>query len=113
MPSITTPELDAGKLDRRVTLLKPIYKDDTYQDEISDWEPVTDVWAAVQPTYGQEVNTGGRTLMTVQTFIQIRYRTDIDARWRVQDRDIVYKINGILDVLRRHVQLQLNCMEVE
>lgn len=113
MPSIITPELDAGKLDRRVTLLKPIYLDDTYQDEISGWEAVADVWAAVQPTYGQEMNEGARTVETVTTTIQIRYRTDVDPRWRIRDGDIVFQIKGILDVLRRHVQLQLNCMEVE
>lgn len=113
MPTTSVPELDAGKLDRRVTLLKPIYKDDAYQDEIADWEAVAEVWAAVQPTTGLETNSSGRTIETVTTSIQIRYRTDIDARWRIQDREITFRISGMLDVLRRHVQWQLNCVEVE
>jgi SPP1 family predicted phage head-tail adaptor len=113
MPSITTPELDAGKLDRRVTLLRPVYADDDYQDEIADYELVTQVWAAVQPAYGQEMNSAGRTLEIVTTTIQIRYRTDIDARWRIQDGAVVYQIKGMLDVLKRRVQWQLNCVEVE
>jgi SPP1 family predicted phage head-tail adaptor len=112
MPSITTPELDAGKLDRLVTLLKPIYKD-VYQDEISDWEVVAQVWAAVMPSVGVETDTGGRTQEVVTTTIQIRYRADIDARWRIQDGPVVYQIKGMLDILRRHVQWQLNCLEVE
>jgi SPP1 family predicted phage head-tail adaptor len=112
MPSITVAELDAGKLDRRVALLRPVYKDE-FQDEITDYEEVTKVWAAVQPTYGFEQNTAGRTAESVTTAIVIRYRTDIDARWRVQDRSMVFRIVGMLDVLRRHVQWQLNCVEVE
>jgi SPP1 family predicted phage head-tail adaptor len=110
MPSTTNPLLDAGMLDRRVTLLQPIYNQ--WEDEITDWRAVSDVWAAVQPVFGQEMNVSERTVMSVMTTIVIRYRSGIDARWRVQDKEKLYEIIGILDVARRHVQLQLNCTEV-
>jgi SPP1 family predicted phage head-tail adaptor len=112
MPSTGICELDAGKLDRRVVLLKPVYTSE-YQDEIQGYVPVTEVWAAIEPTTGQEMNTGGRTVEIVMATIQIRYRTDIDARWRISDRGTVYQIKGMMDVLKRRVQWQLNCVEVE
>jgi len=110
MPGVINPAIDAGALDRRVTLLKPIYNE--FADEITAWEPVTDVWAAVNPTFGQEVNQAARTISTIAVPIVIRYRTDVDARWRVRDRERLYEIKALLDIARRHVQLQLSCEEV-
>ncbi len=106
------PTIEAGKLDKRVTLLQPVYNDPE-QDEITDWNRVADVWASIGPTFGQEVNQAGRTVATTLVPIVIRYRTDIDPRWRIQDRERLYRIKGILDVARLHVQLQLNCEEVQ
>ena len=92
--------------------MKPEYNE--YQDEIlTTWTPVADVWASIQPQFGMELNTAGRTVATLMIPVVIRYRSDIDARWRIQDREKVYQIKGILDIARRHVQLQLNCEEAQ
>ena len=112
MPSTTDPAINAGVLDKRITLLRPIYSSE-YQDEIGGWEPVTDVWAGITPNFGQEVNEASRTVATALVPIVIRYRTDIDARWRIVDRERTYEIKAILDIARRHVQLLLNCEEVK
>lgn len=106
------PEIDAGALDRRVTLLRPVYANE-FEDEISGFEAVTDVWAAVNPQTGREQNEASRTVATTEVPIIIRYRTDIDARWRIQDRDVQFEVKSKLDIARRHVQLQLNCEEVQ
>jgi SPP1 family predicted phage head-tail adaptor len=104
------PTIGAGDLDKRVTLLQPVYNE--FEDEIVDYEPVADVWAGVDPVQGMEVNEAGRTVETITTDIFIRYRRDIDARWRIQDHEHTYEIKGVQDVARRRVQLQLTCMEV-
>jgi len=104
------PEIDAGSLDRRVTLLRPLYN--AVEDEITGWEPVADIWAAVHPNFGQEINESGRTVASVLVPIVIRYRTDIDARWRIRDREKEYEVKAKLDIARRHVQLHLSCEEV-
>jgi SPP1 family predicted phage head-tail adaptor len=104
------PGIEAGTLDKRVTLLEPVYNDE--QDEIVGWTPATTVWAGIMPSVDHEVNQAGRTVAVTQIGIVIRFRTDIDARWRIQDRDRTYQIKGMVDVLRRHVQLQLTCEEV-
>lgn len=105
------PDIEAGTLDKRVTLLMPVYNDTL--DEIVQYDAITTVWASIAPSTARETNQAGRTITVTYIPIVIRYRTDIDARWRVQDRDRVYQIKGIDDVLRRHVQLQLNCEEVQ
>lgn len=111
MSVLVQTEIDAGRLDRRVTLLQPVLN--TPEDEITGWEVVTDVWAAVNPNFGQEINESSRTVASVLVPIVIRYRTDIDARWRVQDREKLYEVKGLLDIARRHVQLHLSCEEVQ
>jgi SPP1 family predicted phage head-tail adaptor len=102
--------IDAGILDRRVTLLKPIYN--APEDEVVNWEEVAEVWAGVDPNSGQEVDEAGRMVATLAVPIVIRYRTDIDARWRIRDGDAEYEVKAKVDVLRRHVHLQLTCQEV-
>jgi SPP1 family predicted phage head-tail adaptor len=109
MPNVA---LNAGDLDRRVTLYRPMYG--TYEDEIVGWEAVADVWAAVNPeSVLREGTDSGRTVSTNVVPIVIRYRADIDARWRIQDGSAKYEVKGILDVARRHVQLQLTCEEIQ
>ena len=105
------PEIAAGQLDRRVTLLAPVYADE-FQDEITGWQPVTDVWAAIAPALGAEDNEAGRTVAVKTIPVVIRYRTDIDERWRIQDGPHTYGIDAIADPLRRRAALTLTCKEV-
>ena len=108
---LRTAALDAGKLDKRVTLLAPVYSE--FEDEIVDWTTVATVWAAVNPNWGQEVSEAARTVATTLVMVVIRWRGDLDARWRVQDGVHLYEINSFADVARRRVQLQLNCKEIQ
>ena len=108
---IPNPELEAGLLDKRVALLRPLYNE--WEDEVATWEKVTDVWASILPaTGGPEENAAGRSVATTGIAVVIRYRTDIDARWRIQDGVHFYEILGIADTARRRAQLQLTCKEV-
>jgi SPP1 family predicted phage head-tail adaptor len=106
-----TPALDAGKLDKRVTLLQPVYSE--YEDEIADWTPVATVWAAINPNWGQESTEAARTVAITLVVVVIRFRSDLDARWRIQDGVHLYEINSFADIQRRRIQLQLNCKEIQ
>jgi len=104
------PTIAAGDLDRRVSLLRPLYNE--FEDEITAWEEAAKVWAGIDPTYAQESNEAGRETINLMVTIVIRYRRDIDARWRIQDREHLYDITGIQDIARRRVRLALLCQEV-
>lgn len=108
--SLTVPGIDAGKLDRRITLLSPVYN--AAQDEVDEWAPAATVWAAVSPVFAQEQSEGARQVEMILINVVIRYRADVDARWRVADREHVYQIRGLVDVTRRREQLQLRCEEI-
>jgi len=115
MPLVLTrsvpAQLDAGKLDRRVTLLKPIYN--SYGDEITGWEAVADVWAAVTVSTGREQNEADRIVALTTAYVIIRHRTDVDARWRVQDGPYTWEVRALADLSRLRVTLQLTCTEVQ
>jgi SPP1 family predicted phage head-tail adaptor len=103
--------IESGALDKRVTLLSPVYNDTL--DEIIGWTAVTRVWAGISPTVARETNQAGATVAINMITVVIRYRADVDARWRIQDRTHTYQIKGINNVLRRDVQLQLLCEDVQ
>lgn len=108
---VKNPEIYAGDLDRRVTLLSPVYN--PHEDEITEWAPVANVWASIGPNYGQEQTKGGRTVATTLVPIVIRYRADVDARWRILYRAKTYEVEALLDKSMRGAQLQLSCKEVQ
>lgn len=108
--SVANPEPDAGALDRRVVLLKPVYNQ--WQDEIDAWEPAASTWAQIRPAVAQEASDSGRMVMYTQVPVMMRYRTDVDARWRIQDGPHVYEIVSIADPERRQARLELVCREI-
>ena len=110
MPRTNDPTIAAGDLDRRVTLLAPILN--TPEDEATGWQTVATVWAGIDSDFAGEGNEGSREVEQILLSIIIRYRSDIDARWRIQDHEHLYEIKGIQDIARRRVHLQLSCQEV-
>jgi SPP1 family predicted phage head-tail adaptor len=106
------PEIAAGSLDRYVALLRPTYSDE-FQDEISNYDVVTHVFASITPMQAYEHTEANRTVAVTQTAIVIRHRDDIDARWRVQENATVWEIDGFLNRNQRRAQLYMICREVE
>ena len=106
----TDPTVGAGELDKRVMLLKPLYNE--FEDEVVGWEEVTKVWAGIDPNFAMELNESGRQVGSVLVGIVIRYRSDIDGRWRIQDNGHLYEIKGMQDIARRRVRWLLSCQEV-
>lgn len=110
MSSLNNPEPGAGALDKRVELLRPVYNE--WQGEIVDWESVARVWAAMTPTSGGEVTEAGRTVSIVNVPITIRYRKDIDARWRIRLGTRLFDVAALVNIRERGAQLTLNCKEI-
>lgn len=120
---VTNPELEAGLLDKRVTLMRPVYANE-FQDEISEdansepvYEAVTDVWAAIDPHAGTTAATGeqdvaGRMATRNVIHVSIRRRADIDTRWQIGYRGRRFEILGITNPLERSAQQRMFCQEV-
>lgn len=110
-PSVENWRIDAGRMDRRIQLLKRLQNE--WGDEDLGWEVVAEVWALVQPAAGLERSASDRAVAISTVLVALRWRADVDASWRVRDGQKEYEIVAPpLDVLRKHVQLELDCREV-
>src|SRR5215471_14305997 len=101
------PRISAGDLDQRVTLLSPVYNPE--DDEIVQWSPVITVWAYVEPNSALEQTGSQRTVADTDIVMVIRYRKDVDARWRIVHRGAVYQIHGLLNIISRRERLEILC----
>lgn len=73
------------------------------------WVTQDTVWAAVRPLRSRELMAAQAAASEVDTEIEIRYRSDITAAWRVVHGSTVYNIEGIRNPEMRNVKLLLDC----
>lgn len=100
--------LDAGLLDRRVLIERPVRTSDDYGGAtVTTWQTVDTVWASVVDQLlfnAAEASVGGGDLRqrTLPTRVRIRYRNDIttDMRLTIVDRSRVMQIISISEMGR-------------
>jgi len=100
-----------SRLSKRATILRSVEASGEYGGPVETWEPVCDVWAAVEPLRGQEYFTAGREGANVTTRIRIRYREAINRTMIVRCDGIDFEILSIIDPEFRHREMQLMCKE--
>ncbi|MCZ4341519.1 head-tail adaptor protein [Sphingomonadaceae bacterium G21617-S1] len=98
------PELDAGSLDRRIRIERPVV-DDSFDSAGEDaWPLVAIVWASVQdvlPSRGERL-ADGLVTATRPARVRIRYRSGITADMRfVMDDRVMQIISGPAELGRR------------
>lgn len=99
--------LDAGLLDRRVLIERPVRTSDDYGGAtVTTWQTVDTVWASVVDQLlfnaAEASNGGDLRQRTLPTRVRIRYRTDIttDMRLTIVDRSRVMQIISISEMGR-------------
>jgi SPP1 family predicted phage head-tail adaptor len=65
--------MDAGILDRRVTIDRNVTTQDSSGDPVADWQEVATVWAKITPLTGREGDIDGSILAEADTRIRLRY----------------------------------------
>ena len=123
----TSGPIQAGQLDKRLGLWRPDYGDakfddgapydearysDGYQEEIIVWIPAGKCWGAIDQPDAKETEEAARKVAVVDVKIIIRYRADIDHRWRLTHRTDTFEVTGIVNPLNRYERLELNCKQV-
>jgi SPP1 family predicted phage head-tail adaptor len=84
--------MDAGKLDRRVTLQrKGAESDDGFQTVPGDWEDLADVWAQFLPLSGAERAQAGETA----AFNKVRIRIRKDTSWSDLNAKDGFVLSGV------------------
>lgn len=79
--------MDAGSLDRRITLLRAGIVTNEYGDEVDGFADLATVWASVKPAPGTERLASAENAATAPTVITIRYSSmvaDLTPRDRIE-----------------------------
>lgn len=110
MPTTYPAILDAGRLDRRITLQAFTSTTDDYGEVIETWTDLAEVWAEVRPLRGVERVEAAQLAAQVDTRFTIRYRDDLaPGRHRITYQGRLYNIQAVLELGRREA-LQLEAV---
>lgn len=87
--------MQAGRLNRRVTLQSPSQSVDEIGQPIPGWTDVATVWADIRMKSGLESIKAGASVSVVQASIRVRYRAGITAGMRVVHNLTAYEILAV------------------
>lgn len=87
--------MQAGRLNRRVTLQSPSQSVDEIGQPIPGWTDVATLWADIRMKSGLESIKAGASVSVVQASIRVRYRAGITAGMRVVHNLVAYQITAV------------------
>lgn len=104
--------MQAGRLNRRVTLQAPSTTQDELGQPIPGWTDVATVWGDIRLKSGLESIKAGSPVSTVQASIRIRYRAGVTAGMRVVHNLVAYNIVAVMPDLSGREFIDLACEQV-
>jgi SPP1 family predicted phage head-tail adaptor len=96
--------MTAGRLDRRIELLRATTTYDSFNAPIATWATLQKVWAEAKPVLDGEKQQAGQTLASKSYRFTIRYSSDVadlDPRDRLLFDGRTYEINAVKEMDRR------------
>lgn len=110
-----------GKLDRRITIVKPIYENGISNEaKITGWEvaaSVPEVWAEKRETKGSTLVQNDRIVLSQIVDWRIRYRSDLNVTMRIVDEaSQCYSIIGFKEEevgRKRYMTVSTNLLDNE
>ena len=101
--------MQAGLLNRRVTLQAPGTTQDELGQPIPGWTDVAAVWADIRMKSGLESIKAGAPVSVVQASIRVRYRAGITAGMRVVHNLQAFNIVAVLPDVGGREYVDLVC----
>ena len=86
--------MEAGKLNRRVTLQAPDSGVDSIGQPLTGWVTIISLWASIIHKKGVQAIKADSQTSVVQASVRIRYRLDAVAGWRLICGDVIYVIQA-------------------
>lgn len=87
----------AGDLRHRLKLQQPTESTNDFGETVISYSDVDTVWGAVEPNAGKRYFEAMQANSEVQGVVRIRYRSDIQATWRILFGTRVLKIVSIIN----------------
>ena len=101
--------MQAGLLNRRVTLQAPGTTQDELGQPIPGWTDVATLWADIRMKSGLESIKAGAPVSVVQASIRVRYRAGITAGMRVVHNLQAFNIVAVLPDVGGREYVDLVC----
>ena len=96
--------MDAGSLDRRITINRANATVDAFNEPTGSWATVATVWAGMKPVNDGERTRAGETLALTQCRFTVRWSAImalVDPRDRLTFDGRTFDINGVKEISRR------------
>lgn len=93
--------MEAGKLDRRVTILKRVETKNSFGEIIENFVVDRDIWAQRIQVQGNERFIIAQFVDKVDTLFKIRWRTGLNAITRLRFEGNDYDVYGVLEIGRK------------
>ncbi len=100
-----------GKMDKRITLLRPIPSEDGYGGFHTDYEEMGQIWAQVIQNNYAEQEAQGTPMNREQLRLKIRPRKDIRKGWRLRLLEELYEIETVDNTYRDSTTLIIHRYE--
>jgi SPP1 family predicted phage head-tail adaptor len=102
--------MQAGKMDQRVTLQSRGGVADAMGQIAIVWSDVETVWAQVLPVRGAEFFAAAQMQAEQMVTVRIRHRADVLTTWRLVWRGLAHDIVGVITVGRNEL-LEIMCTQ--
>ena len=99
--------MQAGKLDRQIVLKSYAETKDDFGGISETYADVATVWADVIDLRGNQFFAAQQVNSNITTKFRIRYRSDIDAKWRIGFKGKEYDIIGVPIEVGRNETLEI------
>lgn len=103
--------MQAGRLDRRVTIEEPTEIRDAYGATVPGWIEVATVWASVVALMPRELRADSAPVSGMAYRLTMRYRSDILPSHRVRVDGKTMLVRGVAEIGRRQ-WTQLLCEQI-
>ena len=108
---MTAVTLQAGELNRHITLQTRASSQDSYGQQAATWSDWATCWAHIRPISGREVMTAQAINAETTHVITIRYRPGVTAAMRAVFGSRLFNILAVTEPEMAHVTLELLCSE--
>lgn len=103
--------MDAGRLNKRVTIQSRGAGVDSFGAPNGTWTDIATVWASVSPLRGQERMNTQQTQADIDHKITVRYRPGLVAKQRLKYGVRLFDIESVIDINERHETVEMMCKE--
>ena len=104
--------MEAGKLNRRITIQRKTVTPDSYNQPIETWVDAFTVWCRVVSSGGKEYYAAQKLNASTEIVFSVRYTTGIASTDRIKYGSRVFEILSVNDVDGMREELQISAKEV-